>query len=140
MCEEMSAREQEEGEPLSKAILRVENAILACPDLQIVPPTTDEELSRAAALFQVKSTAGRGIFDGCVIVAVDGIFIKTNKPSKRRLCRSRVTVFYSGHKKHMGLCGFTTSEDHAQQEAAMRLLQRRWMTTRTGRSGDRQCF
>jgi hypothetical protein len=80
-----------------EAIRRVEIAIFACPDLQIVPPTTDEELSRAAAMFRVRSTAGHGIFDGCVI-AVDGIFIKTNKPREDDAEGGSIFHF-SGHKK-----------------------------------------
>jgi hypothetical protein len=86
------------GRSFYRAIHLTLDAILACEDLEIKLPRTDNEINSAASEFKAMST--HGIIAGCV-AALDGWLPKIKTPSQEEA--GNVRAFYSGHYARMGL-------------------------------------
>ena len=75
-------------------------AINDCDALSYKFPTTPPmEVERVAQDFQLISS--HGVTEGCVVAAMDGIFIKTITPARSEV--GNVRSFFSGHYHHYGL-------------------------------------
>ena len=75
------------------------DAVLACTELDIHFPTSNEEFNSIAQGFESKTTAN--IFKGCVGV-IDGFFAPTTKPTMKE-CFGNQRAYCSRHYRMYGL-------------------------------------
>jgi DDE superfamily endonuclease len=73
-------------------------AIIRCPELQILFPTTTQEIIQAAANFKTKSN--NHVVDGCV-GCLDGILLKIQTPNPNET--GNVKAYFSGHYQQYGI-------------------------------------